>query len=105
LIWGDREAIYFRCDGWTGFCESEVICPSGSHTAHHIANERRCEHAIQRTSKHGVATSSLRAKEAIHGDARRSKSSGKPARPSAVEAAMLEAIFRPGKGRIGKHKL
>jgi len=35
LIWGHREAIYFRMTGWTGFRESRVICPSGSHTAHH----------------------------------------------------------------------
>jgi hypothetical protein len=62
LIWGLREAIYFCREGWTGFCKGEVICPTGSHTTRHIATERRCEHAIQRTSKHGVATSSLRAR-------------------------------------------
>jgi hypothetical protein len=35
LIWGHREAIYFCINGWTGFRKGEVICPSGSHTAHH----------------------------------------------------------------------
>jgi hypothetical protein len=35
LIWGHREAIYFRMTGWTGFRKSRVICPSGSHTTHH----------------------------------------------------------------------
>src|SRR5258705_676460 len=39
LIWGHREAIYFRLLGWTGFRRGEVICPSGSHTTHHVANE------------------------------------------------------------------
>jgi hypothetical protein len=37
LIWGHREAIYFRVNGWTGFRRSAVICPSGSHTTHHSA--------------------------------------------------------------------
>jgi hypothetical protein len=35
LIWGHREAIYFRMKGWTGFRSGGVICPSGSHTTHH----------------------------------------------------------------------
>jgi hypothetical protein len=43
LIWGHREAIYFRCDGWTSFRKGAVICPSGSHITHHIANGRRCD--------------------------------------------------------------
>jgi hypothetical protein len=37
LIWGHREAIYFRTKGWTGFRGSAVICPSGSHTTRHTA--------------------------------------------------------------------
>ena len=28
VILVNRETIYFCCDGWTGFCRSEVICPS-----------------------------------------------------------------------------
>jgi hypothetical protein len=35
LIWGHREAIYFRVMGWTDFRGSRVICPSCSHTTHH----------------------------------------------------------------------
>jgi hypothetical protein len=34
LIWGHREAIYFRAKGWTGFRSGGVICPSCSHTMH-----------------------------------------------------------------------
>jgi hypothetical protein len=41
LIWGHREAIYFRYDGWTGFRGCAVICPSGSHTTRHT-REIRC---------------------------------------------------------------
>jgi hypothetical protein len=60
LIWGHREAIYFRVQGWTGFRKSCVICPSGSHTTHHIANERRCEYAKQRTIDAGLAKCKVR---------------------------------------------
>jgi hypothetical protein len=29
LIWGKREAEYFRCDGWTGFRMRQFFCLSG----------------------------------------------------------------------------
>ncbi len=61
LIWGHREAIYFRERGWTGFRKGEVICPSGSHTTHHIV--RRTLQVVT----HDVATSSLRAKRSNPG--------------------------------------
>jgi hypothetical protein len=55
LIWGHREAIYFCSRGWTGFRKGKLICPSGSHTTHHIV--RRTLQVVT----HDVATSSLRA--------------------------------------------
>jgi hypothetical protein len=30
VIWGKREAKYFRAQGWTGFRTRAVICPSGN---------------------------------------------------------------------------
>jgi hypothetical protein len=32
VIWVNREAIYFDAQDWTGFCNREVICPSGNGT-------------------------------------------------------------------------
>jgi hypothetical protein len=29
VIWGNREAKYFRFDGWTGFRVQRFFCPSG----------------------------------------------------------------------------
>jgi hypothetical protein len=75
LIWGHREAIYFRVQGWTGFRKGSVICPSGSHTTHHIANERRCEYAKQRTSDAGLAKCKVRYEALLSASAARMLSS------------------------------
>jgi hypothetical protein len=33
VIWGNREAEYFRGDGWTGFGARRVFCPTGKSLA------------------------------------------------------------------------
>jgi hypothetical protein len=37
VIWGNREAEYFRKQGWTGFCARGVFCPSGKSLARKIS--------------------------------------------------------------------
>jgi hypothetical protein len=39
VIWGNREAEYFRGEGWTGFRARRFFCPSGKSVARKIDEE------------------------------------------------------------------
>jgi hypothetical protein len=39
VIWGNREAEYFRGEGWTGFSARRVFCPSGKSLAIEIGEK------------------------------------------------------------------